>query len=554
MTTPAHPLIRVEQLSVAYGDTTVVHDVSFALERGRSLAIIGESGSGKSTIARAVLRLLPTGSASVGGSVYLEGREVLGLREREFRALRGRQLGFVPQDPAHALNPVRKIGAQAHEAAALLPGLDRAAQRAEILEVFERVGLADPQRVYDAYPHELSGGMLQRVLIGLAVLPRPKLIVADEPTSALDVTVQRRILDLLDELRRDLDLAVVLITHDLAIAAERTDEVLVLRDGGVQESGHTAEVFASPRSEYTHRLRGDVPALNPDRYAEVRASRPEIESAPPRIELRQLTKSFGDFAAVRDVDLRVAAGTTHAIVGESGSGKTTTVRLLLGLEDADSGEVRIDGERVDTRTGRARTATYRELQVVYQNPFTSLDPTWRVERLVRESFDRFGIGTPAERRQKVTEALAAVGLDPTLAKRKPAELSGGQRQRVAIARALVLRPRVIVLDEPTSALDVSVQADIFDALLELQATLGITFVLVSHDLALVRQVADTVSVMQAGRIIEHGDVARVLHDPEHAYTRALIDAIPAPEAATTVLQPAATNALEPELTHRKDAK
>jgi peptide/nickel transport system ATP-binding protein len=536
-TTP--PLLRVDGLTVAYRDHEVVHDVSFALDCGRSLAIIGESGSGKSTIARALLRLLPERSR-VGGTVRFEGDEVLAAPERRFRPLRGRAIGYVPQDPAHALNPVRRIGAQAHEAAALLDGLDRDAQRTEILSVFERVGLPDPQRVYDAYPHELSGGMLQRVLIGLAVLPKPALLVADEPTSALDVTVQRRILDLLQRLQRELDLGIVLITHDLAIAAERADEVLVLRDGSVQESGHTGEVFANPRSDYTRRLRSDVPSLNPDRYVATRAGRATQAEATPRIELEGVRKTFGEFTAVHDMRLRVSPGTTHAIVGESGSGKTTTVRLLLGLEQPDAGEIRIDGVDIVGRTGAALRNTYRQLQVVYQNPFTSLDPTWTVERLVREPLDRFRVGTRAERRAAVAEAIAEVGLDASLATRRPGQLSGGQRQRVAIARALVLRPEVIVLDEPTSALDVTVQAGIFDVLVELQAKLGLTYVLVSHDLALVRQLADTVTVLRAGEIVEQGAADRVLHAPEHDYTQLLIDSIPAPLASDA--QPTARKA------------
>ncbi|WP_282824727.1 dipeptide ABC transporter ATP-binding protein [Gulosibacter sediminis] len=536
-TTP--PLLRVDGLTVAYRYHQVVHDVSFALDRGRSLAIIGESGSGKSTIARALLRLLPERSR-VDGTVCFVGDEVLASPERRFRPLRGRAIGYVPQDPAHALNPVRRIGAQAHEAAALLGGLDRDAQRAEILSVFGRVGLPDPQRVYDAYPHELSGGMLQRVLIGLAVLPKPALLVADEPTSALDVTVQRRILDLLQGLQRELDLGIVLITHDLAIAAERADEVLVLRDGSVQESGHTGEVFANPRSDYTRRLRSDVPSLNPDRYVATRANRATQAEATPRIELEGVCKSFGEFTAVHDMRLRVAPGTTHAIVGESGSGKTTTVRLLLGLERPDAGEIRIDGVDIVARSGAALRNTYRQLQVVYQNPFTSLDPTWTVERLVREPLDRFRVGTRAERRAAVVEAIAEVGLDASLATRRPGQLSGGQRQRVAIARTLVLRPEVIVLDEPTSALDVTVQASIFDVLVELQAKLGLTYVLVSHDLALVRQLADTVTVLRAGEIVEQGAAELVLHTPEHDYTQLLIDSIPAP--LTSNAQPAARKA------------
>ena len=521
------PLLRVEGLSVAYGVHEVVTGVDLALGTGGSLALIGESGSGKSTIARALLRLLPaTGRAT--GRVEVAGREVLGLPERRFRPLRGRTLGFVPQDPGNALNPVRTVGAQAREAARLVDGLDREDRAELVLETFAQVGLTDPRRVHDAYPHELSGGMLQRVLIGLAVLPRPSLLVADEPTSALDVTVQKRILDLLSHLRESLGIGLLLITHDLAIAAERADSLVVLKDGVVQEAGPTAAVFAAPASAYARQLHADVPALNPDRYADLRAVGGARAGAAPKIEVRGVSKSFGPVTAVDDVSFAVPAGTTHALVGESGSGKTTAVRLLLGLERPDAGRIVVAGEELQ---GAPLRSVRRHLQLVYQNPFTSLDPTWRVDALVREPLDRFGIGDADERAERVRAALAAVGLGEHLRTRAPSALSGGQRQRVAIARALVLRPDVVVLDEPTSALDVSVQAGIVDVLLRLQADLGLTYVFVSHDLSLVRQLAHTVSVMRRGRVVEQGTVARIFDDPQDGYTRTLLASLPAGAAS-----------------------
>ncbi|MEV7756605.1 ABC transporter ATP-binding protein [Microbacterium sp. NPDC089180] len=530
--TPA-PLLHVQNLSVAYGRTPVVHDVSFSIPRGGSLALIGESGSGKSTIARSVLRLLPRDTGRASGRVEFAGDEVLGLSETRFRPFRGRRIGFVPQDPSHALNPVRTVGAQALEAAALT---DAPGRRAAVLDIFARVGLPDPARVYDSYPHQLSGGMLQRVLIGLAVLPRPDLLVADEPTSALDVTIQKRILDLLDELRGELGIGLLLITHDLAIAAERTDEIVVLKDGRVQEAGATGDVFAAPTSDYTRQLQADAPALNPDRYRHADGRGVDAwttDTTAARIEVREISKSFvvdgTARAAVAGVSFRVPPGTTHALVGESGSGKTTTVRLLLGLETPDAGEILVDGAAVTGRTEAELRGIRRHLQLVYQNPFTSLDPTWSVGRIIREPLDRYRVGTRAERSAKVAEALDAVGLPPQLARRRPDALSGGQRQRVAIARALVLEPDVIVLDEPTSALDVTVQAGVFDVLRRLQRERGLTYLFVSHDLALVRQIADTVSVLQGGRVVEAGRVADVLSHPREEYTRALVDAIPSPD-------------------------
>lgn len=549
--TKPSPLLSVEGLHVAYGDRKVVHDVGFTLARGGSLALIGESGSGKSTIAKAVLRLLQPAEASVGGSVRLAGTEVLSLPERQFRALRGRQLGFIPQDPGSALNPVRSIGTQAHESAALTGERDAAARRRIILEVFDQVGLPDPVRVYDSYPHQLSGGMLQRVLIALTVLPRPSLIVADEPTSALDVTVQKLILDLLGDLRKELDIGLLLITHDLAIAAERADTLVVLKDGSVQEQGPSAQVFAAPRTDYARNLQADVPALNPDRYRSQRtwqdsasqdsaslavatqdgttADAPTADRT-AQIAVTDVTKSFRtrgkEVRAVDGVSFAVERGRTHALVGESGSGKTTAVRLLLGLEQPDSGTITVGGHSTAGLTRSGLRGVRRHLQLVYQNPFTSLDPTWRVGRIVREPLDRFGVGSTADRDDRVREALQSVGLPDDAAGRRPAQLSGGQRQRVAIARALVVRPDVVVLDEPTSALDVSVQAGILELLAQLQRDLGLTYVFVSHDLALVRQVADTVSVLRRGQVVEHGTVDQVFDRPQHPYTRALLDAIP----------------------------
>lgn len=453
------------------------------------------------------------------------------MPERGFRPLRGRAIGFVPQDPGNSLNPVRTIGAQAHEAAALLDEPDRAVRKQLILDIFAQVGLDNPQRVYGSYPHQLSGGMLQRVLIGLAILPRPSLLVADEPTSALDVTIQKRILDLLSRLQDERNISLLLITHDLAIAAERADTLVVLKDGIVQETGKTSAVFASPASAYARKLHADVPALNPDRYDDLRdLGFRRTRTEPTKIEVSAVTKTFAvdskTLTAVDNVSFSVPAGTTHALVGESGSGKTTTIRLLLGLEQPDAGTISVAGEQLNGRSPTELRAAWRHLQLIYQNPFTSLDPAWKVEQLIREPLDRFRIGTVRERDERVHKALADVGLGQHLLARKPGALSGGQRQRVAIARALVLKPDVIVLDEPTSALDVSVQADIVEVLLSLQADLGLTYVFVSHDLALVRQLAHTVSVMHRGRIVEHGTVTDIFDNARQSYTRSLLASIP----------------------------
>ncbi|XUY30169.1 dipeptide ABC transporter ATP-binding protein (plasmid) [Agrobacterium sp. rho-8.1] len=534
---PRPALLKVENLSISYGRQEVVHNVGFEIGQGESLALIGESGSGKSTIAKAVLRLLPGGAVATGKVIFGK-QDILTLPERRLRPSRGREIGFVPQDPGNALNPVRTIGSQALEAAALTDEPNAALRKTLILETFAKVGLDNPQRVYGSYPHQLSGGMLQRVLIALAILPRPALLVADEPTSALDVTIQKRILDLLSRLQNELNISLLLITHDLAIAAERADNLVVLKNGTVQEAGKTAAVFSSPSSAYAKKLHGDVPALNPDRYAKLRdpGLRLHANDKPAKIAVKGVTKRFtvdgNVLTVVDDISFTVPAGTTHALVGESGSGKTTTIRLLLGLENADNGIIAVAGDEVTGKNPTSLRAVWRHLQLVYQNPYTSLDPTWKVEHLVREPLDRFKIGTPKERTDLVREALANVGLSEQLLGRKPSALSGGQRQRVAIARALVLKPDVIVLDEPTSALDVSVQADIVEVLLNLQAKLGLTYVFVSHDLALVRQLAHSVSVMQRGRIVEHGAITDIFENPKHKYTASLLNSIPSGIAET----------------------
>ena len=524
-------LLTVSGSTVAYGGTEVVHGVDFTVGRGRTVAVIGESGSGKSTIAKAVLGLLPAGS-TVSGSADFAGDDLVTLPDQRFRTLRGRRIGFIPQDPATALNPVRTIGSQALEAAALTDAPTAEARRTAVLAVFERVGLTDPERVWRSYPHELSGGMLQRVLIGLTVLPEPDLVVADEPTSALDVTIQKRILDLLQQLRAERGISLLFITHDLAVAAERADDLVVLRDGVVEEQGPAAEVFRAPQSEYARLLRADVPALSPDRYRSGDVDRTDAgPDRPAHISVSGVARHYGQgdrtVRAVDGVSFDVRAGTTHALVGESGSGKTTTVRMLLGLERPDAGVIAVDGAEVHGRSRAELRRVRRQLQLVYQNPFTSLDPTWQVRRIVGEPLDRFRIGTRASRAAAVREALESVGLDERYLRRRPTDLSGGQRQRVAIARALVLRPEVVVLDEPTSALDVTVQAGIIGLLTRLQRELGLTYLFVSHDLALVRQVADTVTVLRHGRVVESGAVEQVFHDPQHEYTRTLLDAVPA---------------------------
>lgn len=538
MTSSASPLLDVQDLHVGYGSTAVLKGLSFSLAAGRSLAVIGESGSGKSTLAKAVMGILPTKGQVRSGTVYFDGVDLVHMPETRRRLLRGTGIGYVPQDPRNALNPVRTVGAQGHEAAALVEK-DRRRQKDLLLQAFAQAGLARPEDVYAAYPHQLSGGMLQRALIALCIVARPRLIIADEPTSALDATIQKTILDLIIQLQQDLGLGLMLITHDLAIASSRAQDVLVLKDGLVQEYGPARLVLSQPQSAYTRALRNNVPSLNPDRYAQIRSNR-HVSQGHLDIEVRSLGKSYGGrdtvSKALCDVSFVVERGRTHALVGESGAGKTTVSRILMGLEQPDSGEIRIQGVSLTGASVEARRELRRHLQLVYQNPFASLDPMWRVEAIVREPLDNYRLGTPAERRSLVRSTLQAVGLDETLLRRRPSMLSGGQRQRVAIARALVLRPQILVLDEPTSALDVNVQADILQLLVSLQQAHGLTYLVISHDLPLMRQFADTLTVLRRGEVVEDGTVREVFASPRQAYTRSLLDAIPNPSPGVESLE------------------
>ncbi|MET0258898.1 MAG: ABC transporter ATP-binding protein [Methylobacterium sp.] len=519
------PLLRVEGLAVAYDGRTVVEGVDLTVRPGEVVALVGESGSGKTTTAQAIVGLLPETGRIAGGRVLLDGEDVSGWSDRRLAAIRGRVVSLVPQDPGSSLDPVQTIGTQIAEIFRLHGARDRAAIRAEVLALLERVGLSDPELRARQYPHELSGGMKQRVLIAIALALKPRLIIADEPTSALDVTVQRRILDLVDDLRRDHGTAVLLVTHDLAVAADRADRIVVMRGGRIVEAGDARSLLEAPREAYTRRLLQDAPAF----AAPARRVRTP-STAPDLVEVEGLVQDFptdrGSFRAVHEASFRVAPGTTHALVGESGSGKTTTGRAVLGLLRPTAGRVRVAGQDVAALRGEDLRRFRRTIQLVYQNPFASLDPRQSVLDIVEEPLLNFEPIARDERRRRVEAILGRVHLPPDLAGRRPRALSGGQRQRVAIARALILEPRILVLDEAVSALDVTVQAEILRLLAELQRDLGLTYLFISHDLAVVRAVADTVSVFQAGRIVEAGGVEDVFARPATAYTRELIGAIP----------------------------
>ncbi|MBN9363445.1 MULTISPECIES: ABC transporter ATP-binding protein [unclassified Devosia] len=530
------PLLSVENLAVAYKEADryarVTHDVSFTVEPGEVVALVGESGSGKTTTAQAVIGLLPDNGRIDHGAIRLNGEDISRWTGKRFDAIRGRQISLIPQDPTSSLNPVKTVGAQVGEILRIHGERDGKVIAARVIELLARVGLSDPELRARQYPHELSGGMKQRVLIAIAIALKPQLIIADEPTSALDVTVQRRILDLIDELRRDTGTAVLLVTHDLGVAADRADRIVVLQGGRIQEAGVARELLAAPQSAYARQLLADAPSLSAGTRGE-RSPHPlaVIPASEDAILVENLVHDFHadgrkTFRAVDDISFAVRRGTTHAIVGESGSGKTTTVRDVVGFGRPTSGRISIAGTDIATLTGEALRQFRQKIQLVYQNPFSSLDPRQTVFSIVEEPLRNFGRLDAAGRAKKVNALLERVGLPEALRQRRPRALSGGQRQRVAIARALVLDPEVVVLDEAVSALDVTVQAQILKLLDELQRERGLTYLFVSHDLAVVRQISDTVSVLQNGKQVETGPVAEVFRNPQSPYTRELIDAIP----------------------------
>jgi len=526
------PIIDIRGLAVDYAhDGRVSHalrGIDLTVARGERLAIVGESGSGKSTAALALLGLLPHTGRIVAGSARVSGIELNGASERIARRIRGRVVGLVPQDPTVSLNPTQRVGHQVGEAVRLR-GVARPAVDAAVVEALTQAGIDDPFARARQYPHELSGGLRQRVLIAIALAGDPDVIVADEPTSALDVTVQRRILDHLDSLVRERGIALVIITHDLGVAADRADRVVVLQDGRVVEAGKALDVLAAPSHPYTQRLVAAAPGLT-----RIAPPREPDASTPVVVRWEGVVKDFAlprgaatdTLRAVDDVTLEARAGRTLAIVGESGSGKTTLLRIALGLEKPSAGRVVFDGVDITSLGWRAARPLRRRFQLVQQNPFASLDPRFSIARSIAEPLVSFGIGSRQTRRARVAELLDLVALPAGTGARRPAELSGGQRQRAAIARALAIEPELLYLDEPVSALDVSVQDQVLRLLARLQADLGVGFVLVSHDLGVVAQVAHEVAVVRHGRVLEQGPAGRVLNEPAHEYTRTLLDAVP----------------------------
>lgn len=533
------PLLRVRDLQVTFrtmaGTVDAVQHVSFDVEQGETVAIVGESGSGKSTTAMAIIRLLASNATIADGSIQLDGRELVGLSESRMRDLRGNEIGMVPQDPMSNLNPVSKIGTQVAETLLVHKKATKRDVGAKVVDALSAAGLPDGERRAGQYPHEFSGGMRQRALIAIGLACAPRLLIADEPTSALDVTVQRTILDQIDTLTRELGTSVLLITHDLGLAAERASKVVVMHRGRVVEAGPAAEILSNPQHEYTKALVAAAPSVAAARAEVIEHGQGDASTAADNIvEVSGLTKVYpvrgsDDFTAAKDVSFVIPRGQTVAIVGESGSGKTTTARMLLKAVEPTSGSMLFEGQEIADLKGAELRSFRQRVQPVFQDPYSSLNPSFTIGRIVGEPLEAYRRGSRAERRARVHELMDQVSLPQSMLRRYPGELSGGQRQRVAIARALALKPDLVVCDEPVSALDVLVQSQILHLLGELQRELGLSYLFISHDLAVVRLISDHVAVMQRGEIVEQAPSEELFQNPRHPYTRQLLASIPGAE-------------------------
>ncbi|WP_258141707.1 MULTISPECIES: ABC transporter ATP-binding protein [unclassified Arthrobacter] len=544
------PLLEIKNLAINFatsnGEVNAVRNAHLTVMPGETVAIVGESGSGKSTSALAAIGLLPGNGRVAAGEILFDGEDIAHASEKRMIELRGNSIGMVPQDPMSNLNPVWKIGFQVKETLKA-NGLPSGPE--DVAKVLSEAGLPDASRRAKQYPHEFSGGMRQRALIAIGLSCQPRLLIADEPTSALDVTVQRQILDHLDKMTSELGTAVLLITHDLGLAAERADKVVVMYKGQVVEAGPSLELLRNPRHPYTKRLVASAPSLAsrriqvakeqgieseellaPTEPVVVEASLPEevlkVENLTKVFKLRGGIGKSTDFTAVDSVSFAVKRGTTTAIVGESGSGKSTVAQMVLNLLEPTSGKIIFDGVDTSTLNSKDLFKFRRRVQPIFQDPYGSLDPMYNIFRTIEEPLRTHKIGTKASREKKVRELLDQVALPQSTMRRYPNELSGGQRQRIAIARALALDPEVIICDEAVSALDVLVQAQVLNLLADLQDNLGLTYLFITHDLAVVRQIADHVCVMQKGKLVETGSTDDVFDNPREAYTQALLDAIP----------------------------
>ncbi|WP_180828827.1 ABC transporter ATP-binding protein [Sulfitobacter pontiacus] len=547
------PLLEVNDLSIGFGNgPSVVDGVSFALNAGETLALVGESGSGKTLSCRSVLRLLPDAAQMRGGSIRFNGAEgavnLLSLPEKKMRAIRGDRISMIFQEPMRSLSPLHRLGDQVAEVLRLHRNMGRRAAKRAVLEQFAKVGFVDPLRAWKSYPFEMSGGMRQRAMIAMAMVAKPELLIADEPTTALDVTTQAQVLGLIRSLQAETGMGVILVTHDLGVVANMAQRVVVMNKGRVMERGDAQDVLGSPAHPYTAKLFAAAPMI-PAVAAPAPASTKPADDV--ILDLRDVSKTYTmraggwrkpvSVSACQHVDLQLPRGKTLAIVGESGSGKTTCARIAMGAERPDAGGAvlfRPDPAAaplaVHDLSPTERTAFQRQAQMVFQDPYSSLSPRMRVQQALTEPMEVHNIGTARDRREKAAEMLRWVGLNPDMLGRFPHAFSGGQRQRLSIARALTLDPKLLICDEPTSALDVSVQEQILTLLEDIRDRANLSYLFISHDLAVVARIADEVAVMRAGVIVEQAPPDTLFYNPQHPYTRALIAAQPEPDISRPI--------------------
>ncbi|WP_430259244.1 ABC transporter ATP-binding protein [Neorhizobium sp. IRS_2294] len=548
-------VLDINNLVVRFGKNDVVKGLSLHAKAGETVALVGESGSGKSVTALSIMQLLPQNAVIGSGSLHLDGIDMLSLSKTDLRKARGRLAGMIFQEPMTSLNPVLKTGFQVAEALRYHKGMSRSEAEAEALRLFDRVRIPDARRRFQEFPHTFSGGMRQRIMIAMALACRPKLLIADEPTTALDVTIQAQILDLLRDLQQETGTAILFITHDMGVVAEIANRVAVMRHGDLLESGPVEEIFNRPSHDYTRTLIAAVPRLGdmrgsstPRRFAEIlkpdnRKPAPasiEVEGdndGGPLLTVENLVTRFavrggtlgrvsGAVHAVDDVSFAISKGETLALVGESGCGKSTTGKSILRLVEPSAGKVIFEGENVLATQGPALQKLRQRIQMIFQDPFGSLDPRQTVRSAIAEPIAVHGLASGSEVNDRVADLMHRVGLDPNRGSRFPHEFSGGQRQRICIARALALSPRMIIADEAVSALDVSIKAQVTDLMIDLQESLGLSYLFISHDMAVVERISHRVAVMYLGRIVEIGPRASVIENPQHPYTQRLLSAVP----------------------------
>jgi peptide/nickel transport system ATP-binding protein len=533
-------ILQVKNLTVSFQgreqEIEAVRGVSFEVKRGETLGIVGESGSGKSVTARSIMRLLPSPPSFMkDGEVIFLGQDLAQYSEKEMEAIRGKDMGMIFQDPMTSLNPTIKIGKQIAESLIKHQKLSKKEAKKEAIEMLKLVGIRDSERRFEQYPHEFSGGMRQRVMIAIALACRPALLIADEPTTALDVTVQAQILNLMKSIQERFGTSIILITHDLGVVAGMCDQVLVMKDGVIVERGSTTEIFENPQHPYTLKLLHALPRLDDKKKPKATPTVITGGNVKPILQVNSLSQHFNlgkgnILKAVNDISFHIHEGETLGVVGESGCGKSTTGRAILRLHEPTQGDILYQGVAVNRLKASEMKVMRKHMQMIFQDPYASLNPRLKVLDIIGEALDVHQLGGSKEKRKyRVEELLDMVGLDPAFASRYPHEFSGGQRQRIGIARALAVEPKFIVCDEPLSALDVSIQSQIVKLLEELQQRLGLTYLFIAHDLSMVKHISDRVAVMYMGKIVEMAESQELYSNPQHEYTKKLLSAIPVPD-------------------------